>query len=149
MQKLTFNTFINAPVEKVWNTMLGDATYREWTMAFHEGSYYMGSWEKGSKILFLGPDEGGGVGGMVGQIAENRPHEFISIEHRGFVKGGVEDYDSEEVKKWVPAFENYTFTSKDGGTELLIEVDTNEEYSKMFSEMWPRALAKLKEVAER
>src|SRR5262245_9363061 len=74
MQKLHFSVVVNAPKEKVWHAMLDDESYREWTKAFNEGGYYQGSWEKGSKILFLGPDpETGKEGGMVSRIADNRP----------------------------------------------------------------------------
>jgi hypothetical protein len=37
----------------------------------------------------------------------------------------------------------------DGGTQLDIEVDTLDEFRDMFGESWPRALQKLKELAER
>ncbi|MEK7463924.1 MAG: SRPBCC domain-containing protein [Patescibacteria group bacterium] len=150
MQKIHFSIQINAPKEKVWDTMLGDATYREWTTPFHEGSYYKGDWSEGSKMLFLGPDEASKKdGGMVSRIKKNRKYEFISIEHLGMVMGGVVDTTSDEVKKWTPAFENYTFTEKDGGTEISVEIDINEEYKAMFEDMWPKALRVLKEVAER
>lgn len=150
MKKLHFSIFINAPVEKVWDTMLEDATYREWTKAFNPGSYYKGSWEEGSKILFLGPDpKDGKEGGMVSRIKENRKPEFISIEHLGIIKDGVEDTTSIEATKWTPAFENYTFVEKDGGTELLVDLDSAEEYEPMFEEMWPKALQALKEIAEK
>jgi hypothetical protein len=150
MQKLHFSILINAPKEKVWHTMLDDKPYREWTKAFSEGSYYKGSWEKGSKILFLGPDpETGEEGGMVSRIAENKQYEYISIEHLGIVHNGVEDTTSEEAKKWAPAFENYTFNEKDGKTEVLVDTDTDEKEAETFSKMWPEALKKLKEIAER
>src|SRR5688572_4275671 len=69
MQKINFSTTINAPRDVVWDTMLKDATYREWTSAFNpHGSWYEGSWEEGSTIRFLGPDENGQVGGMVSRI---------------------------------------------------------------------------------
>lgn len=150
MQKLHFSITINAPKEKVWHTMLDDEPYREWTAAFNPGSYYKGDWNKGSKILFLGPDPNTGEeGGMVSRIAENKPYEFISIEHLGIVKNGVEDTTSEEARKWAPAFENYTFKEKGGATEVLVEIDIEDENKKMFEEMWPRALQKLKEIAEK
>ncbi len=151
MQKVHFKIQINAPKEKVWDTMLDDSTYREWTTAFHPGSYYKGDWSEGSKILFLGPDESGkNEGGMVSRIKENRKYEFLSIEHLGLVMDGVEDTESEEARKWSPAFENYTFTEKDGGTEVSIDIDIlNEEYKEMFEGMWPKALLKLKEITER
>lgn len=149
MQKLHYSISINAPVKKVWDTMLQDETYRQWTSAFSEGGYYKGSWDKGAKILFIGPDpETGEEGGMVSRIAENRPYEYVSIEHIGIVKDGIEDTTSEEAKKWTPAYENYTFTEKDGITTLEIEMDSLEEYAGMFNEMWPKGLQKLKELAE-
>ncbi len=149
MQKLHFEIFINAPREKVWDTMLSDATYRDWTSAFNPGSYFEGSWEEGSKILFLGPNpEGGGEGCMVSRIKESRPHEFVSIEHLGFIENGVEDTTSEKVKAMTPAFENYTFIEKDGGTEVQVDMDSAEEYAEMFNDMWPKGLARLKEIAE-
>lgn len=58
---------------------------------------------------------------------------------------GVEDTESEEAKKWTPAFENYTLSETDGKTKIEVDLDTNEEYA----EMWPKALEKLKEISER
>lgn len=150
MKKLHFSMMINAPKDKVWHAMLDDQPYREWTNAFNEGSHYKGSWEKGSKILFLGPDPNTGEeGGMVSRIAENKPYEFISIEHLGIVQNGVEDTTSEAARKWAPAFENYTFKDKDGATEVLVDIEVEDEYVQMFSEMWPKGLWKLKELAEK
>ena len=149
MDKLHKSIFINAPRERVWDVMLAQDSYRQWTSAFHEGSYYKGDWNKGSKILFLGPgSDGSGEGGMVSRIADNRLHEFISIEHLGIVQNGVEDTESAEAKKWAPAYENYTFVSKDGGTELSVDMDTEEKQKQNFETMWDRALARLKEIAE-
>lgn len=148
MDKLRFSISINAPAAKVWNTMLDDVTYRAWTEAFASGSHYVGNWNKGSKILFLGPGENGKMSGMVSRIAESRPHEFISIEHLGVVNDGVEDTTSEQVKVWAGAHENYTFTQTGGTTEVLVELDTVEEHKEMFQGMWPKALEKLKSLAE-
>jgi hypothetical protein len=150
MQKIHFSIFINSSREKVWNTMLSEVTYPEWTTAFNPGSYFKGSWEEGSKILFLGPNpDGGGEGGMVGRIKENRKHEFISIQYLGIISNGVEDTTSEEAIKWSPLCENYTFVEKDGGIEVLVDMDTLDEYKTMFEEMWPKGLQLLKELAEK
>src|SRR5688500_1703835 len=106
MEKLRKTILVNAPRERVWDVMLADETYRDWTTACSPGSHYEGGWSKGSKIIFKGPlPEGAGEMGMVSRIAENRPHEFISIEHLGIYKNGVEDTESEEAKKWAPAYE--------------------------------------------
>ena len=149
MQKLKFSIEINASKEKVWNTMLEDKTYRIWTEAFSKGSHYIGDWSKGSKILFLGPNENGEMGGMVSRIKENKKYEFISIEHIGMVQDGKEDTTCEAIKVWAGALENYTFKDKSGTTEILVEMDSNEEYAEMFEGMWPNALQKLKELAEK
>ncbi len=148
MERLHFSVVIDAPKEKVWNTMLEDETYRIWTEEFCPGSHYVGDWNEGSKILFLGPGENGEMGGMVSRIKENRPFEYLSIEHIGCVQDGKEDTSSEEVKNWAGAHENYTFRDLGGRTEVLVEMDSVEEYREMFEKTWPKALEKLKETAE-
>ena len=78
MKKLNFNTTINAPVSKIYDCMLGinnKSTYEQWTALFNPTSTYEGSWEKGSKILFIGVDEKGEKGGMVSMIVENIPNQ--------------------------------------------------------------------------
>lgn len=145
METIYFQTHIKASPKKVWDTMLGQETYREWAKAFGEGSYYQGGWEEGSDILFLG--DGGGMG-MASRIKTSRKPEFISIEHVGIVKDGVVDTESADAKQWAPAYENYTFKEMDGGTELAVSIDVLSEHKSMFEEMWPEALRLLKELAE-
>ena len=149
-EKLHFEITINAPVTKVWDMMLAQETYRQWTAAFEPTSYYEGSWEKGSKMKFLGASGSG----MISQIVENIPYKFISTEHLGEIKDGVEDTTSEAVKKWLPAFENYTFT--DNGDSTLLQIDMemgsseeSKQMKEMFEGMWPKALLILKEVCEK
>ena len=151
MEKLTFTTIIKAPKEKVWHTMLDDATYRQWTKPFNEGSRYEGKWATGSEMKFIGCDENGKEsGGMYSRIKEARPYEFVSIEHLGMISEiGEIDTTSESVKKWTPAFENYTFSDKENGTEVLVEIDINDEWKDMFNDMWPKALLALKELTEK
>lgn len=150
METLRFTVTINAGKEKVWHAMLDDATYRQWTKPFNEGSRYVGEWKEGSEMRFIGVDESGKeVGGMYSMIRESRPFEFVSIEHLGMIsETGEIDTTSEMVKKWTPAFENYTLRDKDGGTEVLVEIDISDEWKDMFNEMWPKALIRLKEIAE-
>lgn len=147
--KRHYSIDIKAPKQKVWEIMLADETYREWTTEFNPaGSWYEGDWSEGSKILFLGPSEDGGSGGMVSEIAESRPYDFVSIKHNGVVNNGVEDTTSEEVQKWAGAYENYTFTEHDGVTKLEIDMDLDEDEAEHFDRMWPNALEKLKEIIE-
>ena len=144
MDKLNFKAVINASPEKVWKVLWADDTYRKWTSAFAEGSYAETDWKKGSKVLFL---DGEGRG-MVSRIAENRPNEYMSIEHLGEVKDGVEDTTSEKVKDWAGAHENYTLKKVNGKTELIVDMDITEEFKEMFSKMWPVALDNVKRLSE-
>jgi len=144
MTRLTFSTAINAPKELVWRTLLDDETYRKWTSAFAEGSYAVTDWKPGSKALFVGPD---GTG-MVSRIAEHVPNEFLSIEHLGTVKNGVEDSTSTDVQEWAGAHENYTLRDNGSSVTLTIEMDTADGYKEYFEETWPKALAALKDLAE-
>jgi uncharacterized protein YndB with AHSA1/START domain len=148
--KMHFEVVIKASAQKVWDTMLTQETYKEWTSVFEPTSCYEGSWDKGSKIKFLSSDGGG----MVSEIVESIPHKFVSIKHLGEIKNGVEDTTSEQVKKWTPVFENYTFTDKGVETYLAIDMEMPstpeaKAMKEMFEVMWPKALLKLKEVCER
>jgi hypothetical protein len=144
MEKINFKTVINATPEKIWKVLWDDATYRKWTSAFSEGSYAETDWKEGSKVLFL---DGQGQG-MVSRIAENRPNEYMSIEHLGEVKNGVEDTSSDRVKEWAGAHENYTLKKVNGKTELSVDMDITEEFKEMFSQMWPKALDNVKKLSE-
>ena len=54
---------------------------------------------------------------------------------------------------WVGAKENYTLTNENGKTNLHIfmemeETEANKPMIDMFADMWPKALAKVKALAE-
>lgn len=144
MEKLQFSTRINAPKEKVWKTLWEDNTYRKWTSVFSPTSYADTDWKEGSKVLFL---DGKGDG-MVSKIETNRPNELMSFKHFGEVRNGAEDTESEKVKGWAGAMENYILKEAGGLTELLVEMDMNEEYKEMFMQMFPKALEQVKVLSE-
>lgn len=142
--QLNFSIQINAPKEKVWRTLLDDATYRQWTSAFGENSHAVGDWSEGSKIQFL---DGSGSG-ISSRIARHVPNEYLSILHLGTIANGVEDFDNEETKKWSGALENYAVQKNNGVTTLSIETDTTDGFGAYMQETWPKALEKLKKLAE-
>ena len=148
MEKLSYSVKITAAVQDVWATMLNDATYREWTSAFNKGSYYEGDWRAGSEIRFLGPDEKGSVGGLIATVEENRPNEFISLRFIGQIVDGADDTSNDEAKSFMGAHENYAFNESGGVTTVEVELDSEDEFTAMFNESWPIALAKLKEITE-
>lgn len=144
-----FGITIKASVERVYKTMLEPETYSEWTSVFNPSSHFIGSWEKGSKILFLGTDSNGIRGGMVSRIRENIPHKFVSIEHLGIVEDEKEIYSGQKVEGWAGALENYTFINNEGSTQLEIDLDVDSDYETYFTETWPKALTRLKSICEK
>lgn len=122
--------------------------YEQWTALFNPTSTYEGSWEKGSKMLFVGIDENGDKGGMVSEIAEHIPGRFVSIRHYGLFKGQAEITEGPEVEKWANGFENYSFDEDNGITTVTVDLDTAEDFVDYMSNTFPKALEKLKELCE-
>lgn len=144
MSTLHFDIHIAAPRERVWRTMLYTPTYERWTAVFCEGSRYEGSWDAGTTIRFCAPNGDG----MLAEIAEHRPAEFVSIHHLGMINNGVEDTTSEAARALTPCFENYTFTDDAGGTHLRVDVDVFGTYEDWMNQTWPQALQALKNICE-
>jgi hypothetical protein len=152
MKKLQFKIKINAPVNKVYDMMLGlsnKSTYEQWTAVFNPTSSYEGTWDKGSKILFVGVDEKGEKGGIVSKIVENIPQQFVSIQHVGLVQAEKEITEGLDVEKWANGMENYTFEENKGNTTLTVDLDTTDDFVAYMNQTYPKALEKLKELCEK
>lgn len=151
MKRLQFTVKINAPSAKVYDLMLGISnkqTYEQWTAAFNPTSTYEGTWEKGSKMLFIGVDENGEKGGMVSEINDNVLNQFVSIRHYGLVKANVEITSGPEVEKWANGLENYTFQEENGITTVTVDLDFSDDFVDYMNETYPKALDRLKEICE-
>lgn len=147
--KLNFEIVVDADARTVYEAMLGKKSYPEWTSVFNPASRYEGTWETGTKILFIGEDDKGNKGGMVSRIKENIPYKYVSIEHLGMLQGDQEITSGPEVEKWAGSMENYTFEEQNGKTRVKVDLTLFEEYENYFNETWPLALKKLKEISER
>jgi hypothetical protein len=151
MERIQFKITIHTPVEKVADLMLGisdKSTYEQWTSAFDPTSSYDGMWSKGSKIRFIGTDEKGEIGGMVSEIVEHIPNQFVSIRHYGLLKANIEITEGPEVEKWANGFENYTFEENNGVTTVTVDVDTSTDFVAYMNTTFPTALDRLKELCE-
>jgi uncharacterized protein YndB with AHSA1/START domain len=140
LQRLQFSIDINAPRGRVWDVLWNDATYRDWTSAFSASSYAVSDWDQGSRIQFL---DGSGSG-MVALIETKRPPEFMSFRHIAEIKDGQE----QPPAGWTGAHENYTLTERGSGTLLTVDLDAPAEYREMFDAAFPKALQRVKTLAE-
>jgi uncharacterized protein YndB with AHSA1/START domain len=139
MTTLKFQIKINAPREKVWETLWNDTSYRQWTAAFSDGSYAVSDWKEGSKILFLTPKGEG----MFGIIEKKIPGEQMIFRHLGEVKNGIE-----EAKDWGEATESYHLEGKNGITQLNVEMSATPDFEEYFNNTFPKALEILKQISE-
>lgn len=144
MPKLNFSISINASKEKVWNTLWKDSSYREWTSVFAQGSYAVSDWNEGDKISFLSPTGSG----MYSSIARKIPNEFMSFKHIGEVKQGIEQPAGFANGDWGDATENYKLTANGNTTVLEVEMDMDPAYEAYFKDAFPKALDKVKLIAE-
>ncbi|MBC7934269.1 MAG: SRPBCC domain-containing protein [Rhizobacter sp.] len=144
MKKKFFSVNINASKEKIWDILWSKGSYEEWTAVFAAGSTAVTDWQQGSKVLFT---DGKGEG-MVGRIAERRNNEYLSIEHLGMSKNGKEILEGPEVDPWKGAHENYTLKEQNGVTTLDVDMDMTTDMEAYFDKTWPKALDKVKEMAE-
>jgi Activator of Hsp90 ATPase homolog 1-like protein len=144
MEQLHYSVNINAPREKVWDTLWATGKYEKWTEVFSEGSTVETDWQEGSKVLFT---DGKGSG-MVSKIAANKPNEFMSFTHLGEMKDGVEDTTSEKVKQWQGCTESYTLTENNNVTKLEVDMDITPDFKDYFEKTWPKAMEAIKTLAE-
>ncbi len=122
-------------------------TYEAWTAFFEPTSTWEGTWDEGGKIIFTS-NAGEEKSGMVARILKNDPAKMVSINHYGMLEKGEEITDGPKMEGWGDALENYWFEQTADGTKVIVEVDMKEEYAKQMDEIWPKALAKLKEICE-
>jgi uncharacterized protein YndB with AHSA1/START domain len=150
MNNLHFSIEIQAPKQRVWDVMLTKETYQQWTEPFHPGSTFEGSWEEGSEIHFVSTNSNE-AGGMICKVVVNKPYEYISLETLGEIVNGKLNTDTASLDLWAGAHENYTFGESNGTTTLTVDLldgTMPEEMMKMFEQMWPQALKKLKQIVE-
>ncbi|WP_159800303.1 SRPBCC domain-containing protein [Flavobacterium sp. MK4S-17] len=145
MKNLKYTISIAASPKKVWDTMTGKETYKDWTNAAWPGSDFKGEWKQGENLKFTGNDGSG----TLATVTIFDPYSKILLTHIALLQpGSIEDTESEWAKKWTGSLECYNFTEKGGTTELTIDMKVNEDWEAMFNEDWPKALARLKQICE-
>lgn len=149
MKKIHYQIDVQAPVKKVVERMLSKDTYKLWAAEFNPTSDFEGGWNTGDKIYFTACDEAGKKSGMVAKVVEHTPNKLVSLRHYGILEDGVEITEGPAVEGWAGAMENYYYEEQDGVTNVRIECETHDDYIDYFDTAWPKALQKLKEIAEK
>ena len=146
MKNLQYKITIAATPQKVWDTMTGKETYKEWTATAWPGSDFIGEWEQGENLKFVGNTDGAGT---LATVTTFEPYKKILISHIALLQAGsVEDTESEWAQKWVGSTEAYSFAENNGTTNLTIDMQIYPDWADMLDETWPKALASLKEICE-
>ncbi|KGO93262.1 SRPBCC family protein [Flavobacterium subsaxonicum] len=145
MKNLSYNISIAASPQKVWDTMIGQETYKIWTDAAWPGSDFKGEWKQGENLHFVGQD---GSGTLATVNTFDRYNKIVLLHIAMLKPGSVVDTESEWAKKWIGSVEEYAFSAKDGITELTVNMKIYEDWEAMFNESWPIALARLKQICE-
>lgn len=141
MKKLQFTIEIHAPAIKVWDALWIDENYRQWASAFQPGSYFVSELSEGSEIQFLNPEENG----MYGVVEKNVRNEKMHILHKGEIQNGQKQPESYGAD----AIEQYDLEERDEVTALTATMNVPEDYIPYFAEVFPKALEKVKEIAEK
>lgn len=146
--EISVQATIHATRARIWEAISGPDSFRIWCGAFSEGSHYEGEWSPGSITRFIGPDPSGGTAGMVARVTEHIPGEVVRFEHIGVISQGVEHFSGPIFDEWIPTFEEYRL---EGGPEsfiLTIRQELPEKYADHFAKTWPKALDRIREMAE-
>ncbi|CAB1215753.1 SRPBCC family protein [Acinetobacter bouvetii] len=144
MEVLNNEILIAAPPQKVWRILWDPDTYSQWTYYFSPDSHIHSDWKVGGKTLFA--DAKGN--GMISTIEQIEEFKVVIFKHLGMVQDGVEDFDSEEMKKWSGALEKYFLEEVNGKTRLRVEVDTSKEYLEMMKNGFEKGFQIVKQLAE-
>lgn len=141
-----FNINIQASPERVWNTLWEDQNYRAWTAVFYPGSHTEGELVEGGRIKFLSPEKDG----MIAEIRSCKPPLEMKFRHIGMIDKGKEILEGSMIEQWGNALEEYYLTPSNNGTALkiVLEMQAVGDVVEDLLKAWPKALDKVKELAE-
>lgn len=141
MKELQFRVEIGANKERVWDTLWQDETFREWADIIDPGTHMVGELKEGSEVQFISAN-GYGVTSLVEKLVSG---EFLLLKHQADTQDSGEQ---ERDKEWTGGDESYVLAEKDGVTALTATFDVPPELEEYFQDNYPKALERVKELAE-
>lgn len=145
MIKISVERKINAPAQKVWNTLWTKETYEAWTKHFSPGSSMQSDWKINGRTYFTDASK---KNGMVSTIIKMDEPSAIVFKHIGTLQNGEEDVSSDEAKSFAGALESYHLTEEDNATILHGSVETSAEYEEMMRNGFEKGFEEVKRMAE-
>jgi hypothetical protein len=141
MKEIQFSIKIHAPKEKVWDTLWQDETLREWAGVIDPGTYMEGDLKEGNEVQFISGN-GYGVTSLVEKLT---PGEFLLLRHRADTQ---ESGKREREDQWTGGEERYSLAEENGITNLTVAFDVPLELEDEFNVSYPKALERVKALAE-
>ncbi len=83
---------------------------------------------------------------MTSLIEKLNLNEFVLFRHAADTK---ESGQQEREKEWTGGTESYSLTEKNGATTLIVKTDIPQELEEIFNIRLPRALKRIKALAEK
>lgn len=143
MNEMKFEIDIHATKEKVWDTLWQDKTLRDWAGVIDPGTYMVGELREGNEVQWISAENGYGVTSLVEELV---PNEYLLLRHQADTKNtGTEVRE----KEWTGGAESYELAEKDSVTTLKVTFDVPIEMEGYFNDAYPKALNKVKELAEK
>lgn len=142
MKEVRFSIDIYATKEIVWNTLWQDHTFRQWAGIIDPGTYMEGSLKEGAEVQFISSVNGYGVTSLVEKLVKG---EFLLLRHHADTQ---ESGKQAREEQWTGGREIYSLTEKDDNTILTVVFDVPTELEAEFNRSYPRALERVKALAE-
>lgn len=142
MKEMQFMIEISATKDKVWDVLWQDKTLRDWASIIDPETYMVGELKVGNEVQFISSAGGYGVTSLVEELTSN---EYLLLRHQADTQ---EEGKREREKEWTGGAESYRLTEKDGATTLTVTFDVPLEMEEYFKTNYPKALERVKELAE-
>lgn len=142
MKEIQCSIEIKATKGAVWATLWEDAAFRDWANIIDEGTYMKGVMKEGNEIQYISSVNGYGV---TSRIEKLDPNEFVLLRHSADTK---ESGQEEREREWTGGRESYCLAEKNGVTSLIVKMDVPIELEDTFAIRFPKALARVKTLAE-
>ena len=114
----------------------------EWAGIIDPGTHMVGDLKEGNEVQFISGN-GYGVTSLVEKLT---PGEFLLLRHSADTQ---DDGKREREKEWTGGKESYSLAEKDGTTTLTVAFDVPPEMEEYFKVNYPKALERVKVLAER